>query len=355
MRICLIASSRYPITEPFAGGLESMTHTMARGLSERGHEVTLFAGPGSTSHPSVRVLPLATVELSAAALADVNAPHPEWIADHHAYLDLMLTLSRTGTDDYDVVHNNSLHHLPVAMASALDVPLLTTLHTPPLPMLESALALSPRPGRFVAVSGWTADAWRHVVDSEVVLNGLDLRDWPPGEGGGPAVWSGRIVPEKAPHLAIEACRAAGVPLVLAGPVQDQEYFRREVAPRLGQRARYAGHLDGQALSALLRRSSVAVVTPVWDEPYGLVAAEAMASGTPVAAFARGGLAQVVAPEAGVLAAPGDVDALTHAVASAVQLDRGAVRAHAEATCSADRMIARYLDLYADLGRQQDAA
>ena len=57
-----------------------------------------------------------------------------------------------------------------------------------------------------------------------MLNGLDLRDWPAGPGGGPAVWSGRIVPEKAPHLAIEACRIAGVPLVLAGPVQDQAYF-----------------------------------------------------------------------------------------------------------------------------------
>lgn len=355
MRICLIASSRYPIIEPFAGGLESMTHTMARGLSERGHEVTLFAGPGSTVDASVRVLPLATVEVSAAALADRNAPHPEWIADHHAYLGLMLSLSRTGADDYDVVHNNSLHPLPVAMASALEVPMVTTLHTPPLPLLESALALSPRPGRFVSVSEWTADAWRHVVDSDVVLNGLDLRDWTPGDGGGPAVWSGRIVPEKAPHLAIDACRSAGVPLMLAGPVQDREYFRREVAPRLGDGARYAGHLDRQALSALLRHASVAVVTPVWDEPYGLVAAEAMASGTPVAAFARGGLAQVVAPHAGVLAAPGDVDALADAVASATRLDRAAVRAHAEAACSADRMITSYLDLYEDLCRQDDAA
>jgi hypothetical protein len=74
VRICLIASSRHPIREPFAGGLESMTHTMARGLAERGHDVTLFAGPGSDTSLPVRLLPLATVQVSAAAMADRHAP-----------------------------------------------------------------------------------------------------------------------------------------------------------------------------------------------------------------------------------------------------------------------------------------
>ncbi|GAA5112897.1 glycosyltransferase family 4 protein [Alloalcanivorax gelatiniphagus] len=355
MRICLIASTRYPIREPFAGGLESMTHLIARCLAERGHEVTLFAGPGSDTSLPVRLLPLSSMQPSPAALADKFAPGPEWIADHHAYLALMLSLARTGSQDYDVVHNNSLHHLPIAMAPAIDVPMLTTLHTPPLPLMESAIALCPQPPRFVAVSQWTADSWRHTVDSDVVLNGLDLAAWPSGPGGGPAVWSGRLVPEKAPHLAIDACRLAGVPLLLAGPIQDQVYFDREVAPRLGDDARHVGHVRGTELSALLRWASVAVVTPAWDEPYGLVAAEAMASGTPVAAFARGGLQQVVAAQAGVLAAPGDVPALAEAVHAAARLDRRGVRAHAEATCSADVMVDRYLHLYAELAQRADAA
>ncbi|WP_210649900.1 glycosyltransferase [Nocardioides sp. SYSU D00065] len=355
MRVCLIASSRFPIREPFAGGLESMTGTMARGLAERGHEVTLFAGPGSDTSLPVRLLPLASLDPSPAAMEDRFAPGPGWLAEHHAYLDLMLSLARSGPEDYDVVHNNSLHHLPVAMAPAVEVPMLTTLHTPPLPMLESALALCPEPPRFVSVSEWTSRAWRHVVDSDVVLNGLDLRQWPVGDGGGPAVWSGRIVEEKAPHLAIDACRAAGVPLVLAGPVQDPSYHAREVVPRLGDGARYVGHLAGSELSALLRAASVAVVTPMWDEPYGLVAAEAMASGTPVATFARGGLSQVVAPQAGVLTPPGDVEALAAAVLTAATFDRGEVRAHAEATCSADAMVEGYLRLYDEIGRRDDAA
>jgi glycosyltransferase involved in cell wall biosynthesis len=355
VRICLIASSRYPIREPYAGGLESMTATIARGLAERGHEVTLFAGAGSDESLPVRVLPLSAVEVSTAAMSDKFAPGPDWLADHHAYLALMLSLSRTGAEDYDVVHNNSLHHLPIAMAPAVDVPMLTTLHTPPLPMLESALALCPRPPHFVAVSEWTAAAWRHVVDSDVVPNGLDLRDWPVGDGGGPAVWSGRIVPEKAPHLAVEACRLAGVPLVLAGPVQDRDYFDRELAPLLGGDVRHVGHLGGRELSAILRAASVALVTPVWDEPYGLVAAEAMASGTPVAGFSRGGLNQVVSPRSGVLVGAGDVAALAEAVVTASRLDRREVRAHAEATCSADAMVERYVTLYSQLARRDDAA
>jgi glycosyltransferase involved in cell wall biosynthesis len=355
VRVCLIASSRYPIREPYAGGLESMTATIARGLADRGHEVTLFAGPGSDASLPVRLLPLSAVEVSTAAMADKFAPGPDWLADHHAYLALMLSLSRTGSEDYDVVHNNSLHHLPVAMASAVDVPMLTTLHTPPLPMLESALALCPRPPHFVSVSEWTAAAWRHVVDSDVVPNGLDLRDWPFGEGGGPAVWSGRIVPEKAPHLAVEACRLAGVPLVLAGPVQDRDYYDRELAPLLGGDVRHVGHLGGRELSALLCAASVALVTPVWDEPYGLVAAEAMASGTPVAGFSRGGLNQVVSPRSGVLVGAGDVAALAEAVVAASRFDRREVRAHAEASCSADVMVERYLDLYSLLARRDDAA
>ena len=146
-----------------------------------------------------------------------------------------------------------------------------------------------------------------------------------------------------------------MPLVLAGPVQDQAYFDREVAPLLGDDAHYAGHLAQRDLSALLRQASVAVVTPMWDEPYGLVAAEAMASGTPVATFARGGLSQVVSPQGGVLAAPGDTAALAEAVVAAARLDRDDVRAYAESTCSADAMVESYLDLYAELTRQDDAA
>lgn len=355
MRICLVASSRYPIREPFAGGLEAMTHTMARGLAERGHEVTLFAGTGSDHTLPVRLLPLDTFAPSPAALADRNAPTPRWLADHHAYLGLMLGLSRRGADEFDVIHNHSLHPLPVAMASAVAVPMVTTLHTPPLPLIESALALDSTRSTFVAVSQWTSNAWRHVVNSHVITNGLDLDEWPAGPGGGPLLWSGRLVPEKAPHHAIDAARLAGMALVLAGPAHDETYFRREIAPRLGDGVDYAGHLSQHELSRLVRRASVSIVTPIWDEPYGLVAAESIASGTPVAGYARGGLPEVVGAGAGMLVQAGDIDALAEAIHVAGRLDRRGVRAFAERTCGADAMIEAYESVYAGLQRTDDAA
>lgn len=334
--------------QPFAGGLEAMTHTLARGLAARGHEVALFAAPGSDPDLPVEHLahrPFAPSEIS---LGDVNAPSRAWMADHHAYLSLMMQLARDGARRFDVVHNNSLHHLPVAMASMVPVPVLTSLHTPPLPWLESAVALDPDGSRFTAVSRVMARAWAHVVTSRPVLNGIDVRAWTPGEGGGPAVWFGRMVPEKAPHDAIDACRLAGVPLVLAGPVSDPGYYAAEVAPRLGPYAVHVGHLDHAALDRLLGRASVAVATPAWDEPYGLVGPEAMACGTPLAAYARGALPELVDDEVGALAEPGDVASLAEAVLVAATRDRAATRRHAELDCSLDRMLDEYEECYAEL-------
>ncbi|WP_395659811.1 glycosyltransferase [Nocardioides sp.] len=355
MRVCLIASSRYPVREPFAGGLEALTHQLARLLVRRGHEVTLFAAAGSDPALPVSLVGAATFAASDTARRDVNAPSDAWIAEHHAYLGLMLDLGRTGAARFDVVHNNSLHHLPVAMASLLDVPLITTLHTPPTPWLESAIATDHHASDFAAVSRATAAAWAHVVPSTVVLNGVDTDTWTPGPGGGPAVWSGRLVPEKAPHEAIDAARLAGVPLVLAGPAPDERYFQDVVAPRLGRDAVHVGHLDHRALARLLRRASVAVVTPDWDEPYGLVAAEALACGTPVAAYARGALAELVTDDVGGLAAPGSVPALAAAIEHARGRDRAAARARAVTHLSAERMVGDYEALYARIAGHEAAA
>ena len=163
--------------------------------------------------------------------------------------------------------------------------------------------------------------------------------------GRAAVWWGRLVPEKAPHHAIDAARAAGLPIVLAGPIHDAEYFERQVRPRLGRDVEYVGHLRQHELNELVGGAAVAVVTPQWDEPYGLVAAEAMACGTPVAAFARGALPEIVDDSTGSLAAPGDLDALANAMQRAAALDRGEVRRTAEARFAKARMVDDYERLY----------
>ena len=143
--------------EPFAGGLESLTWQLVRGLRRRGVEVTLFAGPGSDEALGAREIVVRPLDLSDTARGDVAMPPERWLREHHAYLQVMLELQ--GRTDVDLIHNNSLHFLPVSLAQSCSAPMLTTLHTPPTPWLEPAIALMDQSrARFVAVSGHTATA-----------------------------------------------------------------------------------------------------------------------------------------------------------------------------------------------------
>jgi glycosyltransferase involved in cell wall biosynthesis len=352
IRVALIASARYAIRQPFAGGLEAHTWALARGLRQRGHHVTVFAGADCDPELAVRQITPGRVRLSSAARADVSMAPEDWLQDHHAYLQLMLELAAPGAP-FDVVHNNCLHYLPLATARLLDVPMLSTLHTPPTPWLESAIQSGSCPVQFVAVSHHTAQAWRHQIPSvRVIANGVDPHRWRYGSGGEAAIWFGRLVPEKGADLAIRAAQLAGVELDLIGPIGDHRYFDDVIAPLLNARTHYLGHLDHHQLAERVARASVCLVTPRWDEPYGLVAAEALACGTPVCGFDRGALSEVLSADVAVLVAPDDVSALAAAIPVAAGLSREAARDRAMRHCSEDAMIDSYVGLYRDLVRSR---
>jgi glycosyltransferase involved in cell wall biosynthesis len=199
--------------------------------------------------------------------------------------------------------------------------------------------------------------WRHVTQADhVISNGINLADFPyqaVADETPYLVWYGRIVPEKGLDFAIDAARLASLPLRIAGPISDQAYFNEAIAPRLGANVEYVGHLTHRELAHLVGGAIAALCTPRWEEPYGLVVAEALACGTPVAAFRRGGVPALLSPDCGVLAEPDDVASLASAALAASILSRGACRAYAEQFCDAQRMVDEYEVLYQQLALAPD--
>jgi UDP-glucose:tetrahydrobiopterin glucosyltransferase len=352
MKIAVIAHSHYPIREPFSGGLEAHTHMLVKGLIAEGHDVTLFAAEGSDPSLNVHAFCRPTAK-------EIFAPTDAIVQyRENAYHYVIEQLKRS---DFDIVHNNSLHYVPLHRAVELPMPIVTVLHTPPfIPMINGFRRAVFAPNHAsIAVSDCVSDEWRKEIPGLVpttIWNGVEFGDAYRGEKENRAVWFGRITPEKGTHLAIEACLKAGMPLTLCGPVYDQNYFDSVIAPLLETHAQdivYRGSLKRDALFAEVARARVFVCTPCWEEPFGLVVAEALACGTPVAGFRRGALPEILDARTGVLVDADDADALARAIPHAARLSRGDCRDRADRHFAVARMIARYTAFYRDCrdGRQ----
>jgi glycosyltransferase involved in cell wall biosynthesis len=194
--------------------------------------------------------------------------------------------------------------------------------------------------------------WSPIVPIDrIVENGVDLARFPfraAPDADPYLVWYGRIVPEKGLDQAIEAARLLDMPLRIAGPISDRGWFDSVIAPQLGPNAAHVGHLDHVALARLIGGARAFLCTPRWEEPYGLVVAEALACGTPVAAFARGAIPSILTATSGVLATPDDPRALATAARAAMRLDRADCRRRAERHCDVSGMIGGYEALYEEM-------
>ncbi|WP_265561643.1 glycosyltransferase [Sphingomicrobium arenosum] len=343
-RIAVIAHARFPIAAPFKGGMEAHTHALVRGLLARGHEVRLFASGDSD--------PLLPLEPVCERHYEADMPWARW--RHHPQFaerqSRIFAEAWEGAHRFmpDIVHNNSLFAELPRWAARDGAAMLSVLHVPPFPRLHDAVtAMRDEPRqRFATVSAaqlahWAPGGHRHFA---AVPNGIDLARWPVGGGQRRgAIWVGRITPSKGTAMACEAAVRAGIGLTLYGPVEDEIYFDQQVAPWLGQGVRHAGEQPAQRLAEAYGAAEVALVTPCWDEPFGLVAAEALSCGTPVAGFDRGAIAEVVG-EAGCLVAEGDVEGLAQAIHEARQVRRSTCVERAR-RFSHDAMLAGYEALY----------
>jgi len=345
MKIGLIAHLKHPIKAPFAGGLEAFTFQICKLLRERGHDVTLFAssssGPGIDLHPILSDERYDEKTRERKNTADMSS---EYIAEHHAYYQLM---NQIDSLNLDVIFNNSLHYVPITMANLLKTPMVTVLHTPPFYELELAAKAERKHKslRYVTVSKSNAARWNKIVtECEVIMNGVDCNAWDfydEGQQENYAVWFGRVHPDKGLHLAIAAAKLAGIPLKIAGGIADRKYFNTKVEPLLDENTQMLGLLDHHSLNNLIGKARVSIISPTWEEPFGLVVAESLACGTPVAGFSIGALPEIVNSQCGSLASPADVESLASAIKSAQVLNRKTVRAYAENHMSIAHMVTCY--------------
>ena len=344
MKIAVIGHIRHPIAEPFMGGMESHCHQLVKGLQAHGHDVTLFAAPGSDA---TQVHPICDAPYEAVL------PWQHWHGTDrlNAFQDRAFTKAQKAieTGEFDIVHNNSLSPSMIEWSLAMRTPMVTSQHVPPFASMRRAVEAgdgSPS-SHFTVTSHHQRRLWNlaDASNMHVVSNGIALGEWQPAKRrGAHLLWYGRITPTKGLKEAVAAALKAGVHLKIVGLVEDPDYFETWVRPFLDHQIEYAGHMSGSALRACVAQARAVVVTPMWDEPFGLVAAEAMAAGVPVIAFDRGAMREVIG-ECGRIVEAGNVDALADAMRAAHELDGSACRKRIETLFSVERMILGYEAVY----------
>ncbi len=339
LRVAMLAPPWISIPAPGYGGVEAVVSALTEALVARGHAVTLFCAPGSTSRANVRTL--------------LDEPHPDEIerslyeVDHvaRAFGEIDLAASR---DRFDVVHDHC-GFTALAMADRLDTPLVHTLHGPFTADTAAFYARHGHKGALVGISrAQLSCAPCELGPIGSIPNPIDLRAWPLQEHKGDYVlWIGRMTPEKGPHRAISAARAADVPLVLAGVIQpgQQAFFDREVAPHIdGDRIRFVGEVGGSAKRSLFARARGLLMPIRWNEPFGMVMVEALACGTPVIAFPEGAVCELVIDgKTGFLV--DDERAMAAAVGRLPQIAPRACRAWVSQHCDVEVVAAAYERTY----------
>ncbi|HEX8939019.1 MAG TPA: glycosyltransferase [Candidatus Limnocylindrales bacterium] len=348
MRIAVVAPLVAPLRSADARGNHAVLLDVARGLAGRGHQVTLHGAAGSRA-PGLEVVP---VPVDAIVRRGFVVPgRPATAPDDEVDLAMARAFERLVRDVLDRAPDAVSQHAFDAPAIELteDLPVVHTLHLPPIvPAVVAAVRRTRRP--VAAVSGASRTAWLAAGVGEVGLlrNGVpDLlgpRTADAALGRAPdrvALIAGRVSPEKGTATAVRVARAAGLRPLVVGPAYDAAYAREQVEP-LVSTFEWRPAVSRRALARLMARAAVVLMPIGWEEPFGLVAAEAQLVGCPVVGYRRGALPEVVEDGVGgLLVEPDDEEALVEAVGRALLLDRRAVRARALPRLGIEAMLDAY--------------
>lgn len=326
----MLASIAHRVPPQSYGPWEQVASTLTEGLVARGHDVTLFATADSTT--SARLI---------AVSPGGYEENPGMDAKVWESLHIAAVFERA--DQFDVI-SNQFDFLPLTYSRLTSTPVVTTIHGFSSERIVRVYAAYDDVAHYVAIS----DANRHpgLHYDATIHHGIDLDAFTVGNGGGGyLLFLGRIHPDKGAHTAIEVARRAGMPLVIAGIVQDEGYFRELVEPHIdGERVRFLGPVGPAERDRLLGGAAALLHLIAFQEPFGLSVVEALATGTPVIATPLGSLPELIRHGTTGFLVDGVDDAVA-AVGAVRTLDRSACRRDAETRFSDDRMVDDYEALF----------
>ncbi len=337
MKILQIAPLWESVPPPAYGGTEAVVSVLTEELVRRGHQVTLCASGDSRTQAEL----LSIYPSSLRTARDLQDPWP------YAWLHSALSLREA--NEFDIIHNHA-GELTMAMAHLVpDVPMLTTMHCLVTP--DTKFIWDRYPGYYNTISmsqrrNMPPLASGHFVG--VVYNAINVPSFPYEERKEDyLLFLSRISVDKMPHLAVEVARRTGKRLIIAGKVDrvDEEYFQSVLAPLIdGKQVQFVGEADARLKRELYAKAYCLVLPLSWEEPFGLVLIEAMACGTPVVAFGRGSVPELVLDgDTGYIVR--DVDEMVDAVRRVDRIDPRRCRQHVAENFDAPLMAERYLQAY----------
>jgi glycosyltransferase involved in cell wall biosynthesis len=339
MKIAQISPLMESVPPPLYGGTERIVSYLTEELVRQGHDVTLFATADSVTDAKL------------VGCAPMGLRLDRRVVDPIPYYMLMLDKVRELSNQFDILHFHiDQFHFPIFRHMANRT--VTTLHgrqdLPDLKPLYAGFGTMP----LVSISNDQRRPITRANFAATIHHGIPIKLHKPtyNPSGGYLAFLGRITPEKGPESAIRIARTLGIHLKIAAKVDqvDKVYFQERIAPLLGEPGvEFVGEIDEHSKTEFLGEA-LALLFPIdWPEPFGLVMIEAMACGTPVLAFRRGSVAEVI--DEGVTGAiVGTTDEAIAMLPRVLALDRHAIRKRFEERFSCTRMATDYVALYRSL-------